>query len=223
MRRSTALVVLSVLAGAFLGVVAPRSEASSLISFEFAPPIESSGSTVSLTNGWHSYGEDPADAGLDWGNVNSFDAFLRGWGYGPTPERTNYSYATNSKTTWLNCQNSTRVDIHSASGLYVGTSWLVHTSSSSSTVSLGHTDSGYYNNVKVGTIINFNDTCSWTGPHIHETHGYTSKTGQSANGSWQLNSSQFPAVDPCPNKGDVCPTFVNNLRANWTRKATWSY
>lgn len=212
MRRVRWLALLSALTGILLGVLTGTSNAASQWYLYFMPPTYPTGSNSILTNGWHN--SPPA---LDWGDAASptHEAFLRAIGSTDTdPGGTVLqARAVVYPQTWANCQNAIRIDVKDLSGTLLGTHRLVHTLKSGTTTHDLYFSylQGYVNSYSVGSVLQeyWNDTCTNTGPHIHEF----ADTAISGAGTWSRNVSGYPTGDPCT---PSCPTRKNNVLNSWT-------
>lgn len=213
------LVLLSALTGIFLGLLTGTTKAASQWFVYFMPPTYPTSSNAVLTNGWHN-----TPSALDWGDASSptHEAFLRA--IGSTDEDPGgivlQARAVVYSETWANCANSIRIDVKDLSGTLLGTHRLVHTIKNSMTTHDLHFAflQGKVNSYSVGSVLQDyeNDTCTNTGPHIHEF----ADTAVSGAGSWKRNTVGYPNYDPCP-AGTGCPTRQNNVLSSWTNNLTF--
>ncbi len=193
---------LGALTGGILGLFAPgpqQTQASHQNAIEFLPPTLPWNSNAILNQGWHSDGNS-----LDWDAFSNQNAYLRGYAVKTGTTGGTISYAAVRQGTWSNCQNSVRADIRKLGVpyTYYGTLWLVHTNkienpNGVTSYYFYHTPTGFANDHLVATAITSTDTCAWTGPHVHETHGTTNWVGQTGVGSWSAYYSRYPSGDYC--------------------------
>lgn len=225
--------LIATLAGALLGVAflsGVLGGTGYTFSVAMTPPTGSSGESPLLTCGWH--GECPptptAGIALDWDNTaTTSNVYFRGYFY-----RSNSPFE--STRLWgqpIEVQKgSDRCDIMAVwileryNGALRAVPKYTHINLSSTAAfniaTWGGGGTGWYNNRRIGYMVDDSGGCRFGGTHAHEYHQADETWDSTPNVTETLHTSLYPALDYCPG-GVGCTAYKNNDLNNWTRWFVW--
>jgi len=226
------LALMAVIAGVLAGMALPRPAAGNLTNHQLAvtinPPTLASGSSPTLTCGWHTACSNPPSAGiaLDWDDENGNTGnpwHFRGYFYVSDANRTAFKMfplvsqsgpgICDIMTVWITERHSgqlmamptfTHVNITSSTAFsWMGGPWTI------------------YNSRQIGTTIDENDVNCSTGSHVHQSHvGWLpDKVATTTNTPLYPDG---PTVCPANDPNATCGTFQNNNINYWIRRFAWA-
>lgn len=219
------LAVLALGVGLLVGMGSPRSASGNLTGAQLAvaltPPTLSSGSSPTLTCGWHTACGNPPTSGiaLDWDDENANTGnpwHFRGFFYVSDTSRNAFKMfplVNQSGSTVCDIMTVWITELHSGQLMAIPTYMHVNITSSTSFIWTG-SQWTTYKSKQIGTTIN--DTgCTWFGSHVHEYHvDYLTNLV-----TITRNTGLYPTAQSC---STTCGTFQNNNINNWIRRFAWA-
>lgn len=222
------LAALAVVLGVSIGVGWPNGTSGHQTGYQIivqmTPPTKSSGSSPTLTCGWHTACVSPwsSGVGLDWDDDD--DGYGNSWYFRGVMVTTNSAGGAVFKGTPLVNQTGSEVcermtvwvtEFHH--GTLRAAPMYTHVNiTSASAFTVPGSVLGTYYSKKVGeTIDDHGDSCDFFGSHVHEWD----ITVNSPPTTTSRNTTKYPSASTCHT---TCGTHRNDLASSWTRKFTWN-